>query len=276
MVPRTRTGGPAPAPAARPRPSATSAQQRARNHRDHVAPPDSHRMLALTPQRAGLIRASITSIVDVSMDIATYTMAEPWRQPTTRNLQPKRDGASAAPRDPVIHPLYVRITHWINALAICVMIGSGWQIYNASPLFAFTFPGSITLGGWLAGAPALAFRRHVAADRQRTRLCDAGVRDRPLPAQAAADPPGRGRARCRRRADRPAQPRRPRPLQRRAEAALCRGSADRRRHRGLRLRHLEAGAAAGAGGPVRRLRRRAAGAFLRHGGDRRCSSSSMS
>ena len=32
------------------------------------------------------------------------------------------------------------------------MIGSGWQIYNASPLFNFNFPKSITLGGWLAGA----------------------------------------------------------------------------------------------------------------------------
>jgi len=32
------------------------------------------------------------------------------------------------------------------------MIGSGWEIYNASPLFGFRFPGSITLGGWLAGA----------------------------------------------------------------------------------------------------------------------------
>jgi thiosulfate reductase cytochrome b subunit len=31
------------------------------------------------------------------------------------------------------------------------MLGSGWQIYNASPLFAFTFPSGITLGGWLAG-----------------------------------------------------------------------------------------------------------------------------
>jgi thiosulfate reductase cytochrome b subunit len=54
-------------------------------------------------------------------------------------------------RAPAIHPLYVRITHWINALAMLVMIGSGWQIYNASPLFSFAFPGSITLGGWLAG-----------------------------------------------------------------------------------------------------------------------------
>jgi thiosulfate reductase cytochrome b subunit len=32
------------------------------------------------------------------------------------------------------------------------MIGSGWEIYNASPLFAFAFPRAITLGGWLAGA----------------------------------------------------------------------------------------------------------------------------
>jgi thiosulfate reductase cytochrome b subunit len=31
------------------------------------------------------------------------------------------------------------------------MIGSGWQIYNASPLFPFTFPSGLTLGGWLAG-----------------------------------------------------------------------------------------------------------------------------
>jgi thiosulfate reductase cytochrome b subunit len=52
----------------------------------------------------------------------------------------------------VIHPAWVRITHWINALAMLVMIGSGWEIYNASPLFGFTFPRSITLGGWLAGA----------------------------------------------------------------------------------------------------------------------------
>src|SRR4051795_11614015 len=52
----------------------------------------------------------------------------------------------------VIHPAWVRITHWINAVAMLVMIGSGWEIYNASPLFDFTFPGSITRGGWLAGA----------------------------------------------------------------------------------------------------------------------------
>jgi thiosulfate reductase cytochrome b subunit len=59
---------------------------------------------------------------------------------------------SAAPTGAVIHPLWVRLTHWVNAVAMVVMIGSGWQIYNASPLFAFLFPPEITLGGWLAGA----------------------------------------------------------------------------------------------------------------------------
>ncbi|SRR5579864_6691168 len=50
-----------------------------------------------------------------------------------------------------IHPLVVRVTHWINAFAILIMVTSGWQIYNASPLFPFRFPREITLGGWLAG-----------------------------------------------------------------------------------------------------------------------------
>jgi thiosulfate reductase cytochrome b subunit len=60
--------------------------------------------------------------------------------------------AVGAPESGTIHPVWVRITHWINAIAMLVMIGSGWQIYNASPLFPFTFPRGITLGGWLAGA----------------------------------------------------------------------------------------------------------------------------
>jgi thiosulfate reductase cytochrome b subunit len=54
---------------------------------------------------------------------------------------------------PLIHPRWVRVTHWINAFAIFMMIGSGWQVYDASPLFNFIyFPSEVTLGGWLAGA----------------------------------------------------------------------------------------------------------------------------
>lgn len=52
----------------------------------------------------------------------------------------------------IIHPLWLRISHWINALAMLIMITSGWRIYNASPLFHFVFPDDLTLGGWLGGA----------------------------------------------------------------------------------------------------------------------------
>ena len=51
-----------------------------------------------------------------------------------------------------VHPLVVRVTHWINVLAVLMMVTSGWAIYNASPLFSFSFPAEVTLGGWLAGA----------------------------------------------------------------------------------------------------------------------------
>ena len=52
----------------------------------------------------------------------------------------------------VIQPAWVRTVHWINTVAMILMIMSGWQIYNASPLFGFRFSSSITLGGWLGGA----------------------------------------------------------------------------------------------------------------------------
>jgi thiosulfate reductase cytochrome b subunit len=56
-----------------------------------------------------------------------------------------------APTVKVIQPAWVRIVHWINAVAIVLMIMSGWQIYNASPLFNFSFSHSLTIGGWLGG-----------------------------------------------------------------------------------------------------------------------------
>jgi thiosulfate reductase cytochrome b subunit len=67
-----------------------------------------------------------------------------------QNLKPAPIGAQA-PGWVRIHPLLVRITHWINAAAIFVMVASGWRIYNASPVFPFKFPAELTLGGWLGG-----------------------------------------------------------------------------------------------------------------------------
>ena len=44
--------------------------------------------------------------------------------------------------------------HWIGATAVICMILSGWAIYNASPSLPFSFPASLTLGGWLAAGIA--------------------------------------------------------------------------------------------------------------------------
>jgi thiosulfate reductase cytochrome b subunit len=65
----------------------------------------------------------------------------------------------------VRHHIVVRITHWVNVLALAIMVGSGLRIFNAYPAFArrgetfccYPFehrpiPASLTFGGWLAGA----------------------------------------------------------------------------------------------------------------------------
>jgi thiosulfate reductase cytochrome b subunit len=56
-----------------------------------------------------------------------------------------------------VHSLPVRLTHWVNAMAMTVMIMSGWRIYDASPLFGFEIPAWMTLGDWLGGALAWHF-----------------------------------------------------------------------------------------------------------------------
>ena len=104
-----------------------------------------------------------------------------------------------------IYPLWVRITHWINALAMVLMIGSGWQIYDASPLplFQFEFPTSITLGGdlptglawhfaamWLLAANGIVYvGLGLASGRFRAKLFP--IRGREILADVAAALRGR-------------------------------------------------------------------------------------
>ncbi len=64
---------------------------------------------------------------------------------------------SSSSASAAVRPLFLRVSHWVNALALLIMILSGWRIYNASPFYPFDFPNEITLGGWLAGALALHF-----------------------------------------------------------------------------------------------------------------------
>ena len=48
-----------------------------------------------------------------------------------------------------LHPLPLRVMHWINAFAMIVLIGSGWKIYNDEVLFGWLhFPDWMTIGVW--------------------------------------------------------------------------------------------------------------------------------
>ena len=54
-----------------------------------------------------------------------------------------------APRARKLHPLPIRIMHWINAVAMFIMIGSGWKIYNDEVIFGWLhFPDALTIGHW--------------------------------------------------------------------------------------------------------------------------------
>jgi len=57
-----------------------------------------------------------------------------------------------SPKKPLIHPGWLRAMHWLNALAVVVLMMSGWRIYNATAFLGFAIPKDITLGGWLGGA----------------------------------------------------------------------------------------------------------------------------
>jgi thiosulfate reductase cytochrome b subunit len=48
-----------------------------------------------------------------------------------------------------LHPLPVRLMHWVNAATMFIMIGSGWKIYNDEVIFGWLyFPDALTLGTW--------------------------------------------------------------------------------------------------------------------------------
>lgn len=57
----------------------------------------------------------------------------------------------------IIHPLWLRICHWLNATAVLLLIASGWRIYNATGFLGLSIPSNLTIGGWLGGAIAWHF-----------------------------------------------------------------------------------------------------------------------
>lgn len=81
----------------------------------------------------------------------------------TATVETAHLGGADSAQKKVIHPVWVRITHWINVIAMFIMITSGWRIYDASPLFRFlVFPPAITIGDGMDGLPG-ALLWHFAA-----------------------------------------------------------------------------------------------------------------
>ena len=77
----------------------------------------------------------------------------------------------------LIHPAWLRATHWLNALAVVILAMSGWRIYNAAPFFDFKIAKAVTLGGWLGGAIQWHFAAMwlLAASGLVYLLCNAGT-----------------------------------------------------------------------------------------------------
>jgi thiosulfate reductase cytochrome b subunit len=68
--------------------------------------------------------------------------------PAVKSLTPEIALKRAA-KPARLHPLPLRIMHWINAAAIFIMIGSGWRIYNDDVLFGWLhFPDFLVIGKW--------------------------------------------------------------------------------------------------------------------------------
>lgn len=117
---------------------------------------------AVADARAGTaLDAAHPGAIQAMTQAMTQTMTQTMTQAGTEAASPAGTDAAASgacitratrARRP-IHPLWVRASHWLNALAAVTMALSGWRIYNASPIYAgFVFPRGATLGGWLGGA----------------------------------------------------------------------------------------------------------------------------
>jgi thiosulfate reductase cytochrome b subunit len=76
---------------------------------------------------------------------------------TADAVAPVSSGTGATAARALLHPLSRRIMHWLNALAILLMIGSGWRIYDYYPALPldFGFPYAYTLGGDLSLSEAI-------------------------------------------------------------------------------------------------------------------------
>jgi thiosulfate reductase cytochrome b subunit len=76
-------------------------------------------------------------------------LAQPSGARRVNQMTLRLDDLAGAQPERRLHPLPLRVMHWVNAVAIFIMIGSGWRIYNDDVLFGWLhFPDFLVIGKW--------------------------------------------------------------------------------------------------------------------------------
>src|SRR5258708_36855537 len=115
-------------------------------HEEEKKPPDPPRDQAADAE-SGPVEATVAKLEMVAAE------AEP-AEPIAKAGEP---GLVRAAYE---HPLPIRITHWVNAISLFVLVASGLRIFRAFPSFGpnipenvlLDIPKSCTFGEWLGGA----------------------------------------------------------------------------------------------------------------------------
>ena len=88
------------------------------------------------------------TILATPVSTVVFTLESIVGPSLARMLRDDRD-QSVRPKKRHLHPLPIRVMHWTNAVAILIMISSGWKIYNDDVIFGWLhFPDALTLGHW--------------------------------------------------------------------------------------------------------------------------------
>ena len=120
-----------------------------------------------TPPQPEAVPAAKSDAVE-STEAKPETIAAEVTSPLTRQVAHETASTEPAAKaaEPALvraayeHPLPIRITHWVNAISLFVLVTSGLRIFRAFPSFGpkipekvlLDIPTSLTLGGWLGGA----------------------------------------------------------------------------------------------------------------------------
>jgi Ni/Fe-hydrogenase b-type cytochrome subunit len=134
----------------------------------HKTGPEAHKTANSPPpsDRSAGVPPAVTSASRAHPSASQEQPAQFKQSPPVLPAEPVVKSQAVAPAAPpqvradYEHPFAIRITHWINAVCVFVLVTSGLRIFRAFPSFGpkipehdlIDIPKAITLGGWLGGA----------------------------------------------------------------------------------------------------------------------------